>query len=240
MESGEPKPYQPPQAELTGSEEGYGSDSAFPPVPFEDVDGQPRFWPRVWGMFRLLFTDPAALADRVPSTEGLGAPLRFALLLAAPMMLLFLVAFGLLGGLMGMTLIAEGRGNAEAPTWIFALLGPGYAIFLALMIVIGVPVGGVVLHGSLWLWGGTRQGRGIGQTLRLCGYYTAFYMLGSLVPVLNMAVALGGPAFLGMGLARIHRTETWRGIVAAYTPMAVCCCLYALLFVVLAGVGALK
>jgi hypothetical protein len=43
-----------------------------------------------------------------------------------------------------------------------------------------------------------------------------------------------------MGLARIHRTETWRGIVAAYTPMAVCCCLYALLFVVLAGVGALK
>ena len=29
-----------------------------------------------------------------------------------------------------------------------------------------------------------------------------------------------------MALARIHRTETWRGICAAYTPLLLCCCFY--------------
>lgn len=239
MEALETNPFAPPRADLTA---GPGPDASLDhrPVPFEDVEAEARFWPRVWEMFRLLFTAPGSLANRVPNTEGLGAPLRFALLLSLPMMLLYLLLFGLLGGLMTAGFMASGQGQGGPPAWIFLLFGPGYALLLGLMVAIGIPVGGAILHVCLWMWGGTRNGRGLGQTLRAMGYYAAFHMLGSLIPLVNFAVALGGPAFLGMALARIHRTDTWRGIVAAYTPLVLCCCLYGIFFAVLAATGALK
>jgi hypothetical protein len=237
METGESNPYLPPEAELTTAPD-WSLPTDQRPVPFEDREREPRFWPRVWGMFRLLFTEPGELAERVPNTEGLGAPLRFALLLATPMMLLYLLLFGVLGGLMGFGLMASGQGEGGPPAWVFLLFGPGYAAFLAVFIAVSIPVGGTVLHLCLWMCGGTRQGRGLGQTLRAMGYYTAFHILGSLIPLVNIAVILGGPAFLGMALGRIHRTDTWRGIVAAYLPLVFCCCLYGLFIAVLLGARA--
>jgi hypothetical protein len=40
-----------------------------------------------------------------------------------------------------------------------------------------------------------------------------------------------------MGMARIHRTDTWRGICAAYTPLLAVCCVFFALFVVIMGMG---
>jgi hypothetical protein len=239
MNPSENNPFAPPQAELTSAPD-WSLSPDRRPVPFEDLEREPRFWPRVWEMFRLLFTAPNQLAERVPNTEGLSAPLRFALLLTTPTMLLCLLMFGLLGGVMSFGISQAASGSGGPPAWLFLLLGPGYVVLLALMVVITIPVGGLVLHACLWLWGGTRQGCGLGQTLRAVGYYMGFHMLGSLIPLINLAVALAGPAFLGMALARIHRTDTWRGVLAAYLPLLLCCCGYGLFFFLMIGAGALR
>lgn len=198
------------------------------PVPFEDRTAEPRFWARVWAMFHRLFTDPAALAARIPNTPGVSAPLRFALLLSTPLMGLYLTIGGAVGLIVG---LAAPASSAEPfPSWLAAFIGPFYAVMVALMVVLGLFLGAPILHGLLWMWGGLRATRGLEQTLRAVGYYLAFHMLGSCIPLLNLAVALAGPTFLGMALARIHRTDTWRGIGAAYSPLLLCCCLYGGIF----------
>lgn len=198
------------------------------PVPFEDRAAEPRFWARVWAMFQLLFTDPAALTDRIPNTRGVSAPLRFALLLSTPLMGLYLSIGGAVGLIAG--LAAPASSGNPFPSWLAAFIGPFYAVMLAVVVVLGLFLGGPILHGLLWMWGGLRATRGLEQTLRAVGYYLAFHMLGSCIPLLNLAVALAGPAFLGMALARIHRTDLWRGIGAAYSPLLLCCCLYGGIF----------
>jgi hypothetical protein len=41
---------------------------ALRPVPFEDLEASPSFWSRVGGMFRMVFSNPMELFDRVPVT----------------------------------------------------------------------------------------------------------------------------------------------------------------------------
>ena len=77
---------------------------ALRPVPFEDLEAYAGFWPRVGGMFRMVFTNPMELFDRVPVTEGLGSPWRFLLLLSIPGFLLTALIFFLVG--MGIMLAA--------------------------------------------------------------------------------------------------------------------------------------
>lgn len=238
MEPWQENPFAPPSADLDATP-GLGPEPDLRPVPFEDLASEPRFWPRVWEMFRLLFTHPYELTERVPNTGGTGAPVRFALLLSCPLMALYLVIGLVVGGVMGLVLGSAAQGEAP-PGWLITLIGPFYALMLVLAVVLAVYLGGPILHACLWMWGGTREGRGLQQTLRVTGYYTGFHMLGTLVPLVNFAVALGGPVFLGMALARVHRTAPWRGIVAAYTPLLLCCCLYGSLFAVLLATGAMK
>ncbi|HQL48994.1 MAG TPA: hypothetical protein PLC09_10020, partial [Holophaga sp.] len=80
-------PFAPPRATFQEAPPGRVDER---PVPFEDHATEPRFWARVGAMFQTLFTRPADLADRIPNTRGLSAPLRFALLLASPLMALYL------------------------------------------------------------------------------------------------------------------------------------------------------
>lgn len=219
-------PFAPPRSTFAEPPAGRADDR---PVPFEDRAGEPRFWARVGAMFQMLFAHPAELADRVPNTSGMAAPLRFALLLSTPLMALYLALGGAAGLLVG--LAAPASQGESVPGWLMAGIGPLYAALLALGVVLGFFLGGLILHGCLWMWGGLRATRGLEQTLRATGYYLAFHMLGSCIPLLNFAVMLAGPVFLGMALARIHRTDLWRGIVAACTPLLLCCCLYGGIFI---------
>lgn len=213
-------PYAPPEAPL---EQDPYAGVDLRPVPFEDLEAERGFWRRVGGMFKLLFTDPYGLVARVPVTEGLGAPLRFALLLTLPLTALG-VAMGLLMAVLG-GFAAAGDKNAP-PTAVFVGMGLSYTVLMPLSALLAFYVGGAVQHGVLWLWGGARNGRGLHQTLRLHGYYLAFFFLFYLVPLANILVLLGGPAFLGMALARLHRTDRWRAILAAYSPLLLCCLCY--------------
>lgn len=225
-------PYAPPEAPL---EQDPYANADLRPVPFEDLEAEPGFWRRVGAMFKLLFTDPFGLVARVPAGEGLGAPLRFALLLSVPITAM-MVAMGLFMGVFGSFAAAQDKHGP--PALFFAGMGLLYAVMMPVSVVMGFYVGGAFNHGLLWMWGGLKNGRGLHQSLRLHGYYLAFFFLFYLVPLANILVLLGGPAFLGMAMARVHRTERWRAIVAAYTPLLVCCLCYVGIFAMALGIPA--
>jgi len=45
---------------------------------------------------------------------------------------------------------------------------------------------------------------------------------------------------IGMGLARMHKTDTWRGICAVLTPLVlICCCMVPLLLMAIPAIAAL-
>lgn len=230
-------PYTPPQSELQADARP-GNPEALRPVPFEDLEAMPGFWKRVGATFGLALTKPMAFFERVPITEGLGAPLRFQYLLAVPMMML-MAFMGLFMGIIGKLAGAESGAKAPPPAWLFPALSGFYTVMVPIGVVVGFFLGGVLLHGLLWVWGGLRNGRELKQTLRAFGYFMAFYSLASLVPCLNYIVPLVAPVPLGLGLARLHRTDPWRGVCAAYSPVLFCC-LFAAGLVGAMALGALK
>ena len=200
------------------------------PVPFEDLEAMPGFWERVGAMFRLVFTNPFELFDRVPVTESIGAPWRFLLLLSVPTFLIVALVFSALG--MGASMAALGETRVEERT--VAVLMPVILgvilLLLPLFSFLGMIIGGAFSHFFLWVWGGLRPGVGLNQTVRAYGYASAFLQICTLVPYLGLLLQLAGMVVLGMGLARMHRTDTWRGVCAALTPLVLaCCCLVPLL-----------
>ncbi len=233
MEPDPHNPYQAPVAFLGDGQEP-ATFGAPPPLPFEDPDRFPGFWSRVGGMFQLLFSRPLELFERVEAGSGYARPLLWSLLLSTPILLLSL----LFAGLFGLLAFLPATGGNDLPRWLPLALAVGYPLLLLLGLLAGMFLGGVVSHACLWLWGGLRNSAGLHQTVRAQGYFQGFFLLAYLIPLLNILVALGAPAFLGMGLARLHRTDTWRGVCAAYSPVLLCCLLYA--GILLLAVGAVS
>lgn len=230
-------PYRAPEASLSAS-----CDAEITvdqrPVPFEDKAAEPRFFPRVWGMFTLMVRDPKNLADRVPNTRSLTAPWLFMTLLSIPVLLLWVAIFGFLF-VIGMLSAFDGaKAGNEPPVWLFVVIPAVFVLLLPFLQFMGMLVAGLVNHACLWMWGGLKQGLDLNATMRTSGYFFAFFTLVSWIPFIGSVAMLVGPAALGIGMARIHRTETWRGICAAYTPVLLCCCAYGLFFVIVMAVAA--
>lgn len=224
-------PYQAPAADV-----GHGLEPAEDgerlPLPFEDAQRYPGFWARVGGMFRLLFSRPLDVFTRVEVGEGYAKPLLWSFLLSTPIMLL--VVF--ISLVFGAIAFLPSAGRNDFPRWLPLAMAVGYPVLILVSQCLWMFLGGLLNHACLWMWGGLRNNAGLQHSLRAQGYYQGFFMLAYLVPLLNILVALAGPVFLGMGMARLHRTETWRGICAAYTPILLCCVLY--LGFIMVAVGA--
>jgi len=227
-------PYQAPEAELT-TQEGFLEPGDLRPVPFEDTELEPRFWPRVWAMFPALFKSPLELAERIPITTGLGAPWRFQMVLTIPIFLLILAIAAIFGVLM--IAVSSASQAGEPPAWLFALMPLVYLVILPPMQFINMIIIGALSHGCLWLWGGLKHSEGATATIRLTGYFLGFFMLVGFIPIIGSLAALAGPAFLGMAMARMHRTDTWRGICAAYTPLVALCCVFIGVFALILGLA---
>ena len=212
MENGEPNLYQPPQAELTVAEEAYASDSAFPPVPFEDEAAYPAFGSRLWATLKLGYTDPFGLADRVSATAPILPAWLFNLVFQFPFAIVGLAVGVAIQGLMGRLTGTPTPSNALIQV-ASVIIGPFVGIF----------VSSVLLHPFLWLFGGTRQGLGLRQTIRLMGYGGGLLAPFAWVPVLGGLASLVWIVLFGIALARTHRTDTWRGVCAVLVPIAVLC-----------------
>lgn len=213
------------------------------PLPWEDSEAFPGFWDRVAGTFRLAFTAPMTFFERVPRTEGLGRPWTFLLFTSLPSYLLLLVILLIAGLVLSILGLADAKENLfrqyPALAWILPLVLGGLLVLLPLLQFLGMVLLGGLQHFFLWMFGGTRDGLGAQQTIRACTYAWAIIglvcFLPSLIPYLGILIVLplkiAGMVFTGMGLARLHRTETWRGIAAVFAPVVLlCCCVLALWF----------
>jgi hypothetical protein len=210
------------------------------PVPFEDPETFPDFWSRVGGMFRLVFSNPMELFDRVPVTEGFGAPWRFLLLLSIPVFLIMAAVFFLVGmGIMLAALEQAGKGDGKAVAAVMPLIFGVILLLMPLFAFLGMVIFGAFNHFFLWLWGGLKPGVGTHQSIRAYGYASAFIQIGGLIPYLGFLVQIAGMVVIGMGLARMHKTDTWRGVCAALTPLfLICCCLASLLMIAIPAFAA--
>lgn len=208
--------------------EGLPGTQPVPPVPFEDLEALPGFWSRVGAMFRLIFTNPLELFDRVPATEGFGAPWRFLLLMSIPSFLLAAVVFFIIGmGTMVTALEQTGSGDGRMVAAAMPIIFGALLLLMPLFTFLGMLIGGLFSHAFLWMWGGLKPGVGMGQTIRAYGYASAFIQLGAWIPTLGFLIQIAGMVVIGMGMARMHRTDTWRGVCAALTPIfLLCCCLF--------------
>lgn len=225
-------PYAPPEAPL--ERDPYAAEE-LRPVPFEDREAEPAFWRRVGGMFKLVFTEPMLFFQRIPVTRGLEAPVRFLFLMLVPAFALMALVFGLMGMA---TLFGPGGKGAPEP-WIFPVMGVVMLLVYPLLIVAFAALWGAFNHACLWMWRGTGQSQGVGQSVRATLYAYAFMVLVSFVPLVGALGMLAGVVFLGMGLARIHRTETWRGVMAVLSPVLLCCGCYLAFFLAAIGMPAL-
>jgi hypothetical protein len=211
------------------------------PIPFEDVEGIPSFWHRVGAMFRMVFHNPMELFDRVPATDSIGAPWRFLMLLSIPVFLIAGLVFFLLGmGVMMAALEQSGKGDGRAIAAVMPIIYGVILVFMPLFTFLGMLIGGTFSHFFLWMWGGLRPGVGLNQTIRAYGYTSAFLQIGSVIPYLNVLIQLAGMVVMGMGLARMHKTDTWRGVCAVLTPLVlVCCCCLPLIVMAIPALAAL-
>ncbi len=195
------------------------------PVPFEDLEALPGFWERVGAMFRLVFSHPLELFDRVPVSDGLGAPWRFLLLLSIPVFLIVAMIFFVFGiGMMMAALEQAGKGDGRAFAAAMPIIFGVLLLLLPLFTFLGMIIGGAFNHFFLWMWGGLKPGLGTRQSIRAYGYASAFIQIGSLIPWLGFLIQMAGMVMIGIGMARMHRTDTWRGICAVLTPVFLLCC----------------
>jgi hypothetical protein len=209
------------------------------PVPFEDLEAHAGFWARVGGMFQMVFRNPLELFDRVPLTEGLGAPWRFLLLLSVPIFLLVAGAFFLLGMTVILAALEQAGRDGKVVAAVLPMVFLGLLLLMPLFTFLGMVIGGALNHAFLWMWGGLRPGVGAQQSIRAYGYAHAFLQLAGLIPAVGTLVQIAGLVVIGMGLARMHRTDTWRGICAVLTPVFLaCCCLLPILLMVLPALAA--
>jgi len=186
------------------------------PLPFEDPSL--GFWPRVGRTLDVAFRTPMGGFGSLALGSSLGAPWRLKLLLAAP---------AYLAATLGLTLVqlvvVAASWNRNLPREAFTVCP---ALLLALLVAgplfqwLSMVWGGLMLHGLLWLFRGTSAGPGLRQTVRAAGYTQAVVGLLSLVPLLGAAAYPAARVTLGLGLARLHHTDPWRGLAAAWAQAA--------------------
>lgn len=218
------------------------STPALRPVPFEDREMFDGFWARVGGMFRMVFSNPMELFDRVPVTEGFGAPWRFLLLMSIPVFLIMALVFFFVGmGIMVTALEQSGKGDSKAIAAVMPVIFGVILLLMPLFSFLGMVIGGAFNHVFLWMWGGLKPGVGTSQSIRAYGYASAFIQIGGLIPYLGFLVQIAGMIVIGMGLARMHKTDTWRGVCAVLTPLfLLCCCGIAVIMAIPAIIAAAR
>ncbi|MGQ9462584.1 MAG: YIP1 family protein [Candidatus Fervidibacter sp.] len=118
-------------------------------------------------------------------------------------------------------------GQQEGATEMFVMVGIiAFFVFLGWLIpLFGIIISGEIVHLFLLIFGGAKQGSTM--TLRVLSYAYAPQIF-VIVPFLGGCVATVWMTVLVIiGLASVHRTDTWRAALAVLTPILLCTCFYA-------------
>src|SRR6058998_647785 len=166
----------------------------------------------------MVLTKPGEAFTVMKREGGLGEPLIYALIGGcAGAVVSFLFSLGL----QSIGFFAD-RHNAVAA---MAGLGIGSAAFIVLVplfIVVGLFIGSAIVHLCLMIVGGANQS--FETTFRVLAFYHGSTGPLQMIPICGGVIAgVWALVCSCIGLARAHKTDTGRAVLAVFLPLIVCC-----------------
>lgn len=194
--------------------------------PFEDRAAYGGFFPALFQTWVGACFRPAEFFESVGNNQDLGPALLFGVVVGW-----VTVVLTTLVGMVFQAPFMPLMGRPEEATRMFAA-GVGGLVFAVLLgwllPLIGIIVGGLVVHLFLMIFGGAN--RGLTMTLRVVSYANAPQIF-AVVPLFGSCIsAIWTIALEIIGLATSHRTDTWRAALAVLVPVLLCVCAAAVFY----------
>ncbi len=166
----------------------------------------------------MVLTKPDAAFRAMKIDGGLVEPLIYALIGGC---VGGVVAFLFSLGFQSMGLFAN-RHNAFGMLTGMGIGSIAFIILLPVMIVIGLFIGGAIVHLCLMIVGGANKT--FEATFRVLAFSQGSTGPLQMIPVCGGLIAgVWGLVVTCIGLARAHETETGRAVFAVFLPLVVCC-----------------
>lgn len=190
-----------------------------------------------------LLLEPADFFRRMGTEAPLGPAMGFGLisfcLYAVIHTFWHLVIAGVQFGMLRFAGEGSGDGPAAFAPFIEHGIQIGFSILMPALGFIGVFIGAGITHLFLLLLGGAKEG--YLAMVKISFYATAGAFL-SIVPCLgDLAYIVWSIVISTVGIVTVHKTETWRALLAIFLPMiliCVCCAVVIAIIVGVAGAGA--
>jgi len=181
----------------------------------------------------MVLTKPGEAFTVMKREGGLGEPLIYALIggcLGGIVSLLFSL------GLQSVGFFAD-RHDTFAAMGGMGVGSAAFIVLIPLFIVIGLFIGGAIVHLCLMIVGGANQS--FETTFRVIAFSQGSTGPLQMVPICGGLIA-GVWALICncIGLARAHETDTGRAVLAVFLPLIVCCGGVLLIALMLGGLGA--
>ena len=166
----------------------------------------------------MVLTKPGEAFAAMKREGGLGEPLIYALIGGC---VGGVVSFLFSLGLQSIGFFADRQSTFAA----MAGMGIGSAVFLVLLplfIVIGLFIGGAIVHLCLMIVGGANQS--FETTFRVLAFSHGSTGPLQMIPICGGVIAgVWALVCSCIGLARAHETDTGRAVLAVFLPLIVCC-----------------
>ena len=199
-------------------------DPSLPPIPWEERERVGAVAAFVENL-RLFVTEPGAAFARMRERGDFASPLLWGVIcawLGVVAAQLWTLALGPIAWLPWPGEIRE--------QWVGGVVAVAAQIVIApVAALIGLFVGGAIVHLFLWMLGGLDDSRaGYEGTVRVLAY-ASLAQLANAVPFVGWIGAVVWSVVLQtVGLARVHRTTPGRAVAAVLMPLVLCCALAAL------------
>ena len=183
----------------------------------------------------LLIGKPTEAFKMMRPEGGLMDPLLFGLIggcAGAIISILFQIVMRSIPGLAGSNDVFQSFGIGHGALMII------YALLSPLLVVMGLFIGGALLHLCLMLVGGAN--RSFETTFRVVCFAGGAANLFSIIPICGGMIAAVYQIVLNcIGLSEAHQTTTGKALIAIFLPLIICCGVCILFGVLLGGVGGL-
>ncbi len=222
----------PPQAASPGSLPAVTAAGARSGLPWDDRH-QKGFFAAFIETLQMVLTRPAEAFTVMKREGGFGEPLIYAVVGgSAGAIVQFILQFAL----QSLGIFANHRNALGAMTGL-GIGSVALIIFIPIVIVIGLFILAVIIHLCLMLVGGANQP--FETTFRVLAFTHGSTGPIQMIPICGGVIA-GVWALICncIGLARAHKTDTGRAVVAVLLPVIVCCG-GAIALAIMIGVGAL-
>jgi hypothetical protein len=167
---------------------------------------------------QMVLTRPDFAFRAMKVEGGLAGPIIYALIggcAGGVVSFLFSLGFQAIG-------LSAGRRNTFAVLTGMGVGSAAFVILLPVLIVLGLFIGGAIVHLCLMIVGGAN--RTFETTLRVLAFTQGSTGPLQMVPICGGIIAgVWGVVLNCIGLARAHETDTGRAVLAIFLPLVVCC-----------------